>query len=242
MPSPADLPERLDAVLHVIYLVFNEGYSPSGGAEVTHASLSAEAMRLARELMTLIDEPELRGLVALLLLHDARRETRAGASGEIVLLEDQDRTRWHRDLIAEGSALVRDALATRRIGAFTLQAAIAAVHAEAPTAAATDWSEIAGLYDLLLHADPSPVVHLNRAVAVAMRDGLDAGVVLIDELLARGELVHYRFAHAARAELCRRAGRIAEARESFTRALALTSAAPERRLLEQRLASVSRGT
>ncbi len=244
VPSPADLPDRLDAVLQVIYLVFNEGYSPSSGTTVTHASLSAEAVRLGRELMTLLDEPELHGLVALMLLHDARRDTRVGANGEMVLLEDQDRTRWNHDLIAEGSLLVQRALTTRRIGAFTVQAAIAAVHAEATTAAATDWREIVGLYDVLLRADPSPVVQLNRAVAIAMCDGpgmgIDAGLALLDVLLASGVLADYRYAHAARAELRRRAGRREQAREDFARALTLAHTEPERRFLAQRLAEVSR--
>ncbi|WP_310569532.1 RNA polymerase sigma factor [Gemmatimonas sp.] len=242
VPSPADLPDRLDAVLHVIYLVFNEGYSPSSGADVTHALLSAEAIRLGRELMTLLDEPELYGLVALMLLHEARRHTRTGANGEIVLLEDQDRRRWNRELIAEGSQLVQRALRSRRIGAFTLQAAIAAVHAEAPSAAATDWHEIVALYDLLLRANPSPVVQLNRAVAIAIRDGghggVETGIAVIDELLDSGALADYRFAHSARGELCRRADRADEARTSFTKALALTTQAPERRFLLARIASL----
>ncbi len=239
VPSPADLPDRLDAVLHVIYLVFNEGYAPSSGTDVTHASLSAEAIRLGRELMLLLDEPELHGLVSLMLLHEARRDTRTGVDGEIVLLEDQDRNRWNRELIAEGSQLVQRALRSRRIGAFSLQAAIAAVHAEAPTAAATDWQEIVALYDLLLRADPSPIVELNRAVAVAMRDGAAVGIAIIDALFARGELAQYRYAHAARAELCTRAGRLADAREGFARALAMSASEPERRLLQARLASVT---
>jgi RNA polymerase sigma-70 factor (ECF subfamily) len=242
VPTPADLPGRLDAVLHVIYLVFNEGYSPSSGGTVTHASLSAEAIRLGRELMQMLDEPELYGLVALMTLHEARRDTRTGADGEIVLLDEQDRGRWNRAMIADGSALVQRALRSRRIGAFTLQAAIAAVHAEAPTADATDWTEIVGLYDVLLRADCSPVVQLNRAVAVAMRDestgGATAGVALIDQLLDEGVLVDYRFAHSARGELCRRAGRLDEARESFVRALSLTAQGPERQLLLARIASL----
>ncbi|QJR37344.1 RNA polymerase sigma factor [Gemmatimonas groenlandica] len=239
VPLPADLPDLLDAVLHVIYLVFNEGYSPSSGADVTHASLSAEAIRLGRELMTLLDEPELHGLVALMLLHEARRDTRSSANGDIVLLEDQDRGRWNREMIADGSQLVKRALRSRRIGAFTLQAAIAAVHAEAPSADATDWRKIVALYDLLRRADPSPIVELNRAVAVAMRDGAAIGVAIIDDLFARGELGQYRFAHAARAELCRRAGRFADARDGFERALALSESAPERRLIELRLGSLA---
>jgi RNA polymerase sigma-70 factor (ECF subfamily) len=242
VPTPADLPERLDAVLHVIYLVFNEGYSPSSGGAVTHASLSAEAIRLGRELMQLLDEPELYGLVALMLLHEARRDTRTGADGEIVLLDEQDRRRWNRTMIAEGSALVQRALRSRRIGAYALQAAIAAVHAEAPTADATDWTEIVGLYDVLVRADASPVVQLNRAVAIAMRDedtdGATAGVALIDQLLEAGVLADYRFAHSARGELCRRAGRLDDARESFARALSLTTQGPERQLLLARLASL----
>lgn len=240
VPSPADFPDRLDTVLQVIYLVFNEGYAPSSGAEVTQASLSAEAIRLGRELMTLLDEPELHGLVALMLLHEARRDTRTGVDGEIVLLEAQDRTRWNRELIAEGSLLVQRALRSRRIGVFTLQAAIAAVHAEAPSAAATDWHEIVALYDLLLRADPSPVIQLNRAVAVAMRDGgrggADAGIAVIDQLLDHGALADYRFAHSARGELCRVAGRTDEARASLTKALSLTTQGPERRFLLARIA------
>jgi RNA polymerase sigma-70 factor, ECF subfamily len=239
VPSPAELPERLDAVLHVIYLVFNEGYSPSSGTDVTHASLSAEAIRLGRELMTLLDEPELHGLVALMLMHEARRDTRTGVDGEIVLLEDQDRSRWNRELIAEGGQLVQRALRSRAIGAFTLQAAIAAVHADAPSAAETDWREIVALYDLLLRADPSPIVELNRAVAVAMRDGAAVGIAMIDALFARGELAQYHYAHAARAELCRRAGRVTEAHEGFARALAMGASEPERRLLLARQASVA---
>ena len=238
VPSPADLPDRLDVVLHVIYLVFNEGYSPTSGAAVTQLSLSGEAIRLGRELMGLLDEPELHGLVALMLVHEARRDSRTGANGEIVLLADQDRTRWNRALIAEGSMLVQRALRSRRAGVFTLQAAIAAVHADAPTADATDWSEIVGLYDVLLRADPSPVIALNRAVAIAMRDGAAAGLALIDALLATGALADYRFAHSARAELCRRAGRFDDARAGFTRALALATQEPEREFLRGRLASL----
>jgi RNA polymerase sigma-70 factor, ECF subfamily len=240
VPARADLPGRLDAVLRVIYLVFNEGYAASSGALVTRHDLSAEAIRLARLLVELLPEPEAIGLLALMLLHDSRRLSRTSAAGEVILLEDQDRSLWDRGQIAEGTALVERSLASRRFGPYTLQAAISAVHAEAPTAAATDWAEIVGLYDLLLRVAPSPIVELNRAVAVAMRDDPAAGLALIDGILARGDLSDYRFAHAARAELCRRLGRTAEARASFERALALTRQEPERRLLERRLAELSK--
>ena len=239
VPSREDLPGRLDAVLRVIYLVFNEGYAASSGALVTRHDLSAEAIRLGRLLVDLLPEPEAMGLLALMLLHDSRRAARTSPSGDVILLEEQDRSLWDRAQIREGTALVERALASRRFGAYTVQAAIAAVHATAPAAAATDWREIVGLYDALLRLDPSPIVELNRAVAVAMRDGPAAGVELIDRLLARGDLAEYRFAHAARAELCRRLGRVAEARASFTRALELTRLEPERRRIEQRLAELT---
>jgi RNA polymerase sigma-70 factor, ECF subfamily len=241
VPSRADLPDRLDSVLHVIYLVFNEGYSASSGASLTRHDLSGEAIRLARLLIELLPEPaepEAMGLLALMLLHESRRTARTSPSGELVLLDEQDRARWERGLIAEGSALVERALRSRRFGPYTLQAAIAAVHAEAPSAEATDWAQIVGLYDVLARADPSPVVELNRAAAVAMRDGPAAGLALIDAILARGDLSDYHLAHSARADLCRRLGRIAEARASYERALALTRQEPERRFLERRLAGL----
>lgn len=239
VPSPDELPDRLDAVLSVIYLVFNEGYYASAGESVTRADLSNEAIRLGRLLMELLPEPEVVGLVALMLLHESRRRERTSPTGDLVLLEDQDRSLWDRDLIAEGQHLVARAFASRRIGPYTLQAAIAAVHAEAPNAAATDWAEIVGLYDVLLRAEgPSPVVELNRAAAVAMRDGPLAGIELIDAILARGELSDYPLAHSARAELCRRLGKTAQARAAYERALALTHQEPERRFLERRLAEL----
>jgi RNA polymerase sigma-70 factor (ECF subfamily) len=238
VPSPAELPERLESVLRVIYLVFNEGYAASAGATLTRHDLSGEAIRLTRLLIALLPEPEALGLLALMLLHESRRAARASPSGDLILLEDQDRSLWDRDMIAEGRALVERALATRRIGPYTLQAAISAAHAGAPDAAATDWSQIVGLYDVLLRVEPSPVIELNRAVAVAMRDGPAAGLALIDAILARGELADYRLAHAARADLCRRLGRAAEARASYEHALALTHGEPERRFLERRLAEL----
>ena len=239
VPTRAELPERLDAVLRVIYLVFNEGYAASSGASVTRHDLSAEAIRLGRLLVELLPEPEALGLLALMLLHESRRAARTSASGELILLDDQDRSLWDRDQIAEGTRLVEQALSSRRFGPYTIQAAIAAVHAEAPDAAATDWAEIVGLYDVLSRADPSPVIELNRAVAVAMRDGPAAGLALIDAILERGDLLDYRLAHAARAELCRRLGRTADARASYERALALTRQEPERRFLERRLAELA---
>jgi len=240
VPSREELPERLDNVLRVVYLVFNEGYAASSGSTVTRHDLSGEAIRLGRLLVDLLPEPEAMGLLALMLLHDSRRAARTSADGDVVLLEDQDRSLWDRRQIAEGVRLVRQALSSQRSGAYTIQAAIAAVHAEAQTAAATDWREIVGLYDVLLRLTPSPVVELNRAVAVAMRDGPETGVALIDAILARGDLGDYRLAHAARAELCRRSGRTADARASFERALQLTRQEPERRLLERRLAELSK--
>jgi RNA polymerase sigma-70 factor (ECF subfamily) len=236
VPSRGELPERLDAVLRVVYLVFNEGYAASSGASVVRADLSSEAIRLARQLVELLPEPEVRGLLALMLLHDARRAARVSSAGELVALDDQDRSLWNRRSIAEGAALVETALRSRRFGPYTLQAAIAAVHAEAPSAAATDWRQIVGLYDLLLRAAPSPVVELNRAVAVAMDEGLDAGIALVDALASRAELADYLPAHAARADLCRRAGRLSEAASSYRRALALAKQKPERRFLARRLA------
>ena len=238
VPTPAELPERLDAVLRVIYLVFNEGYSASSGTSLTRHDLSAEAIRLARLLVELLPEPEALGLLALMLLHESRRTARTSPAGELILLEDQDRSLWNREQIAEGVALVERALVSRRFGQYTLQAAIAAVHAEARTAAATDWADIVGLYDALLRLDPSPVIELNRAVAIAMRDGPAAGLVIVDAILKRGDLSEYRPAHAARAELNRRLGKTAEARKSFERALALTQQEPERRFIQRRLAEL----
>jgi len=235
VPARADLPDRLDSVLHMVYLVFNEGYSASSGASLTRHDLSGEAIRLGRLLSELLPEPEVVGLLALMLLHEARGAARTSPTGELILLGDQDRSLWKRDLIAEGAALVERALSSRRFGPYTLQAAIAAVHAEAPDAAATDWAQIVGLYDVLARADPSPVVELNRAAAVAMRDGPLAGLTLIDAILARGDLADYYPAHSARADLCRRLGRRAEARASYERALGLTRLEPERRFLERRL-------
>ena len=240
VPSREELPERLDAVLRVVYLVFNEGYAASSGSTVTRHDLSGEAIRLGRLLVDLLPEPEAVGLLALMLLHDSRRTARTSAAGEVILLDDQDRSLWDRRQIAEGARLVRQALATRRFGAYTIQAAIAGVHADAREAASTDWGEIVGLYDVLLRLNPSPVVELNRAVAVAMRDGPEAGLTLVDAILARGDLGDYRLAHATRAELCRRLGRTAEARASFERALKLTKQEPERRFLERRLAELSK--
>jgi RNA polymerase sigma-70 factor (ECF subfamily) len=235
VPSRADLPDRLDTVLRVVYLVFNEGYSASSGASLTRHDLSGEAIRLGRLLVEWLPEPEAVGLLALMLLHESRRAARTSPAGELVLLDDQDRSLWNRDLMAEGSALIERALSSRRFGPYTLQAAIAAVHAEAPTAVATDWAQIVGLYDVLLRADPSPVVELNRAAAVAMRDGAAAGLALIDAILSRGDLGAYHLAHSARADLCRRLGRTAEARVAYERALGLTRQEPERRFLERRL-------
>jgi RNA polymerase sigma-70 factor (ECF subfamily) len=239
VPSQADLPERLDTVLQVIYLVFNEGYSASSGALLTRPDLSGEAIRLGRLLAELMPEPEVMGLLALMLLHESRRAARTSPDGDLVLLEDQDRTLWNQEQIAEGSALVGRALSSRRFGRYTLQAAISAVHANAPSVSATDWAQIVGLYDVLLGVAPSPVVELNRAVAVAMRDSPKAGLALIDAILSRGDLADYHLAHAARADLCRRLGRKAEARNSYERALGLAQQEPERRFLERRLAELS---
>jgi RNA polymerase sigma-70 factor, ECF subfamily len=235
VPSQQDLPDRLDTVLQVVYLVFNEGYSASSGASLVRHDLSAEAIRLGRLLADLLPDPEAIGLLALMLLHESRRAARASPAGELVLLDEQDRSLWDHARIAEGAALVERALATRRFGPFALQAAIAAVHAEAPTAAQTDWPQIVALYDVLLRIDPSPVVELNRAAAVALRDGPAAGLRLIDAILMRGDLRDYHLAHAARADLCRRLGRTADARASYECALALVRQEPERRFLERRL-------
>jgi len=238
VPGRTELPERLDTVLHVVYLVFNEGYAASSGESLTRHDLSGEAIRLGRLLVELMPEPEVLGLLALMLLHESRRTARTSADGDIVLLDDQDRALWNQDQIAEGAALVERSLATRRIGPYALQAAIAATHARARTAAATDWAQIASLYDVLARVASSPVVELNRAAAIAMRDGPAAGLALIDEILARGDLADYQPAHSARAELCRRLGRTAEARASYERALSLTRLEPERRFLERRLAAL----
>jgi RNA polymerase sigma-70 factor (ECF subfamily) len=235
VPSLSELPERLDSVLRVIYLVFNEGYSASTGDELIREDLTREAIRLGHLLMELLPEAEVMGLLALMLLHESRRPARTSADGELVLLDDQDRSLWDAELIAEGCALVERALTTRRFGPYSLQAAIAAVHAEAPSAAETDWEQIVGLYDVLLRAMPSPVIELNRAVAVAKRDGALAGLTLIEAILDRGELGDYHLAHSARAEFCRQLGRVEAARTAYRRALELTRQAPERRFIEARL-------
>jgi RNA polymerase sigma-70 factor, ECF subfamily len=238
VPEPAELPDRLGVVLHVVYLVFNEGYSASSGDVLTRPDLSAEAIRLGRLLIDLLPEPEALGLLALMLLHESRRAARASPVGDLVLLADQDRSLWNRAEIAEGERLVKQALSAGRPGPFALQAAITAVHADARDAAETDWAEIVGLYDLLVDIDGSPIVALNRAVAVAMRDGPQAGLVLIDAILAAGHLADYHLAYAARADLCRRMGRTAEARISYQRAIALTRQEPERRFLARRLSEL----
>jgi RNA polymerase sigma-70 factor (ECF subfamily) len=235
VPSPQKLPERLDAVLQVIYLVFNEGYSAAAGAEVTRAELTVEAIRLGRLLSELLPEPEVIGLLSLMLLQESRSVARTSPTGELILLENQDRSLWNRERIAEGVALVERALKSHRFGSYTLQAAIAAVHAEAESAALTDWRQIVALYNRLVRIQPSPVAELNRAVAIAMRDGPEVGLVHIDAVLAHGELVNYYLAHSARADMCRRLGRTAEARSSYEKALALTQQEPERKFLEERL-------
>lgn len=235
VPTLAELPERLDSVLRVIYLVFNEGYSASVGTELIREELTREAIRLGRLLMELLPEPEVMGLLALMLLHESRRPARTSVSGELIVLDEQDRSLWNAELIAEGCALIERALTLRRFGPYCLQAAIAAVHAEAPTAAETDWLQIVGLYDVLLRVVPSPVVELNRAAALAMRDGPQAGLTLIEGILARGDLQDYHLAHSARAEFCRQLGRVEEARTAYERALALTQQLPERRFLEARI-------
>ena len=239
VPSAADLPDRLDAVLRVVYLVFNEGYSASSGVAVMRHDLSSEAISLGRLVVELLPEPEALGLLALMLLHDSRRAARTSPSGDLILLEHQDRSLWNRDYIKEGSVLVERALTASQVGPYTVQAAIAAVHANAANAVATDWAQIVALYDLLARVEPSPVVELNRAVAVAMRDGPSAGLALIDAILEGGDLSDYHLAHAARADLCRRLGRRAEARASYERALSLTEQEPERRFLERRLAELA---
>lgn len=235
VPSAADLPDRLDAVLRVVYLVFNEGYSASSGDSLTRHDLSGEAIRLGRLLIGLLPEPEALGLLAVMLLHDSRRAARTSPTGDLILLEHQDRSLWNREQMLEGTALVERALALRQVGPYTIQAAIAVVHAEAPDAASTDWAQIVGLYDVLVQAEPSAVVELNRAVAVAMRDGPAAGLVLVDAILSRGELVNYHLAHAVRADLCRRLGHHTDARTSYERAVSLTQQEPERRFLQGRL-------
>ena len=238
VPEAADLPERLDAVLRVIYLVFNEGYSASSGAALTRHDLSGEAIRLGRLLVDLLPSPEAIGLLALMLLQESRREARTSPDGELILLDDQDRSVWNRGLIEEGGRLVRQALASRAFGPYTIQASIATVHAEAPDSASTNWSDIVGLYDVLLRWDPSPVIELNRAVAVAMRDGPAQGLACVDAILDRGDLRDYRLTHAVRADFFRRLGRTAEARTAYTRALALTRQETERRFLERRLTEI----
>lgn len=235
IPSLADLPERLDSVLSVIYLVFNEGYSASSGDSLTRVDLSDEAIRLARLLMDLLPQPEVAGLLALMLLHESRRTARTDSQGDIVLLEDQDRRLWDQTLIAEGKDLIERSLLTRRIGVYTIQAAISAVHADAKSANETDWEQIVALYDVLLKAAPSPIVKLNRAVAVAMRDGVEVGLAIIDELMERGQITDYHLAHSARGELLRRLGRTDDALQSFEQALSLAKLQPERRFLRKKL-------
>src|SRR5215212_4110790 len=235
VPAPEEFPERLGAVLQVIYLVFNEGYSAAAGAEVTRAELTGEAIRLGRLLTELHPEPEVIGLLSLMLLQESRHAARTSPTGELILLENQDRSLWNREQIAEGVALLEQALKSHRFGSYTLQAAIAAVHAEAESAAATDWRQIVALYDRLLRIHPSPVVQLNRAVAIAMRDGPEAGLTQIDAVLEHGELINYYLAHSARADMYRRLGRTAEARASYEKALALTQQEPERQFLQERI-------
>jgi RNA polymerase sigma-70 factor, ECF subfamily len=235
VPAPAELPERLDTVLQVIYLMFNEGYSASAGDSLTRPDLCAEAVRLGRLLLQLLPEPEVMGLLALMLLHESRGAARTTPEGDLILLDQQDRSLWNRPLIEEGVALVERAFASRRLGPYTLQAAISALHAEAPSLEKTDWAEIAALYQLLLRIHPSPVVELNRAVAVAMRDGPAAGLAIVDEILARGDLENYYLFYSVRADLCRRLGKKDEARTDYQRALSLTQQGPERRFLERRI-------
>jgi RNA polymerase sigma-70 factor (ECF subfamily) len=239
VPAREQLAERLETVLRVIYLVFNEGYTASSGTELMRLDLATEAIRLGRLLVGMLPEPEATGLLALMLLQDSRRAARASPSGDLILLEEQDRSLWNLAQIGEGSALVGRALSSRRFGPYSLQGAIAAVHCDATRAADTDWDEIVHLYDLLLRIEPTPIVELNRAVALAMRDGPETGLALIDGLLSRGELAEYRLAHAARADLCRRLGRAAEACDSYKRALALTQLEPERQFLQRRLAELA---
>ena len=235
VPAIAELPDRLDTVLQTIYLVFNEGYAASSGTALTRTDLSEEAIRLGRLVVELLPDAEAIGLLALMLMQESRRTARTSATGDLILLEDQDRSLWNQAYIAEGRLLVRQALSSPQFGSYTIQAAIAAVHSEATSAEATDWAQIVALYDLLMRAEPSPVVDLNRAVAVAMRDGFLAGLQRIDAILSKGDLADYHLAHAAKADLCRRLGRKSEARESYQRALALVKQEPERRFLEKRL-------
>jgi RNA polymerase sigma-70 factor (ECF subfamily) len=239
VPSKEELPERLGTVLQVIYLIFNEGYSASSGESLTRSDLSNEAIRLCRLLLELLPEPEVMGLLALMLLHESRKSARTNSDGDLILLEDQNRSLWNHDMILEGVSLVEKALSSQSVGPYAIQAAISAVHAEAPTAAETDWSEIVGLYGILMQVNPSPVVELNRAVAVAMRDGPQDGLELIDEILARGELKDYHLVYSARAELCRRLGKSEEAKISYKRALSLAQQEPEKRFLERRLGELS---
>jgi RNA polymerase sigma-70 factor, ECF subfamily len=241
VPERSELRERLDTVLHVVYLVFNEGYSASFGDSVTRHDLSGEAIRLGRLLLELLPEPEVIGLLALMLLHESRRAARTTPDGDIILLDQQDRSLWDRDLIAEGVELVDRALRSRRFGPYSIQAAIAAVHADAPASDATDWPQIVALYDVLARIEPSPVVELNRAVAIAMRDGPEAGLVQVEAILDAGHLAGYHLAHAVRADLCRRLGRVDDARAAYERALALARQAPERRFVERRLAELDGG-
>jgi RNA polymerase sigma-70 factor (ECF subfamily) len=238
VPEQADLPDRLDAVLRVVYLIFNEGYSASSGNSLTRGDISGEAIRLGRLLVELLPEAEAVGLLALMLLQESRRAARSTPAGDLVLLEDQDRTRWNPEQIAEGLGFVERALSSQAVGPYTVQAAIASVHARASSAEATDWAQIVGLYDILAQIGPTPVVELNRAVAVAMRDGPAAGLELVDAILARGELAQYHLSHAARADLCRRLGRVADARASYQQALSLTQQEPEQRYLRKRLAEL----
>jgi RNA polymerase sigma-70 factor (ECF subfamily) len=238
VPERNELPERLDTVLHVIYLVFNEGYFASSGESLTRADLSGEAIRLGRLLTELLPEPEVIGLLALMLLHESRRHARTTSDGQLILLDQQDRSLWNQDHIVEGLQLVERALSTRRFGIYTLQAAIAAVHAQANNAEATDWNQIVGLYEVLLRLDPSPIVELNRAVAVAMRDGPQAGLALVDNLISTGDLADYNLIYAARADLCRRLGKRKEAQEAYKQALNLSRQEPERRFYERRLAEL----
>jgi RNA polymerase sigma-70 factor (ECF subfamily) len=238
VPPQSELGDRLAAVLGVIYLVFNEGYSASAGAAVVRPDLSAEAIRLARSLVGLQPEPETKGLLALMLFHESRRDARMSEAGELVLIAEQDRSVWDRNLVSEGTVLLEAALSSRNFGAYTIQAAIAGLHAQAPSASDTDWAEIVGLYDVLLQSDPSPLIELNRAVAVAMRDGPAAGLKLIDAIFEQGWLLDYHLAHAARADLCRRLGRNAAARASYSRALALARQDPERKFFARRLAEL----
>ena len=238
VPPERELPDRLDAVLRVVYLVFNEGYSASFGDTVTRHDLCGEAIRLGRVLIQLLPQPEAMGLLGLLLLQDSRRTARTSPAGDLILLEDQDRSLWNQNQITEGVSLVQQALSAGQVGPYTIQAAIAAAHAQAPTAAATDWGQVVSLYTLLLQAELSPVIELNRAVAVAMRDGPSAGLELVDAILKRGDLETYHLAHAARADLCRRLGRTKEARTSYQRALSLTQQEPERRFLNRRLSEL----